>query len=175
VLIYSAICSLDGYTEDAGGKFDWARPDEEVHAFVNDQERPIETYHCGRRMYETMVFWETMDDPDPVMRDYAEIWRAAEKIVYSRTLESPASERTRIEREFDPQAVSANPGKASIGGPELAAEALRAGIVDEIQLFVNPVIIGGGKRALPDRVRLDLRLVDQRRFENGTVFLHYAR
>jgi dihydrofolate reductase len=175
VLVYAAICSLDGYTEDADGKFDWARPSDEVHAAVNDLERPIGTYLYGRRMYETMVFWETMDDPDPVMRDYAEIWRAADKVVYSRTLESVASERTRIEREFDPESVRAIDGKVSIGGPELAAQAIAAGVVDEIHLYVNPVIVGGGKHALPDGVRLDLTLVDQRRFENGTVHLHYAR
>ncbi|MEA2492826.1 MAG: hypothetical protein QOJ29_737 [Thermoleophilaceae bacterium] len=175
MLVYAAICSLDGYTEDADGKFDWARPSDEVHAAVNDLERPIGTYLYGRRMYETMVFWETMDDPDPVMRDYAEIWRAADKVVYSRTLESVASERTRIEREFDPESVRAIDGKVSIGGPELAAQAIAAGVVDEIHLYVNPVIVGGGKHALPDGVRLDLTLVDQRRFENGTVHLHYAR
>jgi dihydrofolate reductase len=174
-VIYSAICSLDGYTEDAGGKFDWARPSEEVHAFVNDQERSVGTHVYGRRMYETMVAWERMDDPEPVMRDYAEIWRAADKVVYSRTLESVSSERTRIEREFNPDALRAIEGKVSIGGAELAGQAIAAGLVDEIHLFLNPVIVGGGKRALPDGVRLDLTLVDQHRFENGTVHLHYAR
>jgi dihydrofolate reductase len=175
VLVYSVICSLDGYIEDADGKFDWARPGEDVHAFVNDQERAIGTYLYGRRMYETMVAWETMDDPAPVMRDYAEIWRAAEKVVYSRTLVGVASERTRIEREFDADAVRAIGGTVSVGGPELAEQALAAGIVDEIHLYVVPVIVGGGKRALPDGLRLDLTLVDERRFDNGTVHLHYAR
>jgi dihydrofolate reductase len=126
-------------------------------------------------MYETMVAWETMDDPAPVMRDYAEIWRAAEKVVYSRTLVGVASERTRIEREFDPDAVQSIGATVSVGGPELAAQALAAGIVDEIHLYVVPVIVGGGKRALPDGLSLDLTLVDERRFDNGTVHLHYAR
>jgi dihydrofolate reductase len=175
VLVYSVICSLDGYIEDADGNFDWARPGEDVHAFVNDQERAIGTYLYGRRMYETMVAWETMDDPAPVMRDYAEIWRAAEKVVYSRTLVGVASERTRIEREFDADAVRSIGGTVSVGGPELAEQALAAGIVDEIHLYVVPVIVGGGKRALPDGLRLDLTLVDERRFDNGTVHLHYAR
>jgi dihydrofolate reductase len=175
VLVYAAICSLDGYTEDAEGKFDWARPSDEVHAFVNDQERSIDTYLFGRRMYETMVVWETMDDADPVMCDYAEIWRAAQKIVFSRTLEAVSSERTRIEREFEPEVVRAIGGKVGIGGPELAAQAIRANLVDEIHLYVNPVIVGSGKPALPSGVRLDLTLVDERRFENGTVYLHYAR
>ena len=175
MLLYSVICSLDGYIEDADGNFDWARPGEDVHAFVNDQERAIGTYLYGRRMYETMVAWETMDDPAPVMRDYAEIWRAAEKVVYSRTLVGVASERTRIEREFDADAVKSIGGTVSVGGPELAEQALAAGIVDEIHLYVVPVIVGGGKRALPDGLRLDLTLVDEHRFDNGTVHLHYAR
>jgi dihydrofolate reductase len=175
VLIYSAICSLDGYIEDSDGKFDWARPSDEVHAFVNDQERTIGTYLYGRRMYETMVAWETMDDPDPIMRDYAEIWRAAEKVVYSRTLDEPRSARTRIEREFDPDVVRAMEGTVSVGGAELAAQAFALGLVDELHLFVNPVIVGGGKRALPNGVRVDLQLIDEHRFANGTVHLHYAR
>jgi dihydrofolate reductase len=170
VLVYGAICSLDGYTEDVDGKFDWARPSEEVHAFVNDQERSIETYVYGRRMYETMVFWETMDDPEPVMRDYAEIWRAAEKIVVSTTLEEVQSERTRIERQ-----LVVPEGRASIGGPGLAASAFAGGLIDEIHLYVKPVVVGGGKRALPDDLRLDLRLLDEHRFADGTIHLHYAR
>jgi dihydrofolate reductase len=173
VLIYSVICSLDGYIEDRDGKFDWARPSDEVHAFVNEQERPVQTYLYGRGMYETMAVWETMDDPDPVMRDYAEIWRAADKIVFSRTLEEVQTARTRIERRFDPEAIP--DGLISVGGPGLAASAFAAGVVDEIHLYVVPVIVGGGKRALPDDLRLDLTLVDERRFENGTVHLHYAR
>jgi dihydrofolate reductase len=175
VLIYSAICSLDGYIEDSDGKFDWARPSDEVHAFVNDQERTIGTYLYGRRMYETMVAWETMDDPDPIMRDYAEIWRAAEKVVYSRTLDEPRSARTRIEREFDPDVVRAMEGTVSVGGAELAAQAFAFALVDELHLYVNPVIVGGGKRALPNGVRVDLQLIDEHRFANGTVHLHYAR
>jgi dihydrofolate reductase len=169
-LTYAAITSLDGYVEDEDGGFDWAEPDEEVHAFVNDLERPIGTYLYGRRMYETMVFWETVDDPDPIMREYAQIWRAAEKIVVSTTLQEVRSERTRIERR-----LVVPEGRASIGGAGLAASAFAQGLVDEIHLYVNPVIVGGGKRALPDDVRLDLRLVDQHRFQNGTVHLHYAR
>jgi dihydrofolate reductase len=173
LIVYSAICSLDGYIEDRDGKFDWARPSDEVHAFVNEQERPVDTYLYGRRMYETMVAWETIDDPDPVMREYAEIWRAADKIVFSDTLGEIRSERTRIERRFTPEAVP--PGLASIGGPGLAASAFAAGLVDEIHLYVTPVVVGGGKRALPADLRLDLTLVDEHRFQNGTVHLHYAR
>ena len=173
MLAYSAICSLDGYIEDRDGKFDWARPSEEVHAFVNEQERPIRTYLYGRGMYETMVYWETVDDPDPISRDYAEIWRAADKVVFSSTLNEIRSERTRIERRFDPGALPS--GDAGIGGPGLAEAAFAAGVVDEIHLYVVPVIVGGGKRALPADVRLDLTLVDEHRFENGTVHLHYAR
>jgi dihydrofolate reductase len=177
-LVYTALASLDGYTEDAGGDFRWAAPDEEVHTFVNALEREAGTHLYGRRMYETLVVWETMDDPAPAMREYAEIWRAADKIVYSRTLGEPRSARTRVEREFDPQAVrrlkEETEGELAIGGPTLAAEAFRAGLVDECRLFLSPVVVGGGRRALPDDVRLDLELVDQRRFANGTVFLRYA-
>jgi len=176
-LIYSALASIDGYVEDERGKFDWAAPDEEVHAFVNDLERPIGTHLYGRRMYETMVFWETMDDEHPVMRDYAQIWRAAQKVVYSRSLEAASSARTRIEREFDPAAVRKLKESAasdlSIGGPELAVEAIMAGLVDEYHFFVAPVLVGGGKRALPDGVRLDLELLDERRFSGGFVYLRY--
>jgi len=178
-LIYAAIASLDLYVEDEAGKFDWAMPDEEVHAFVNDQERSIGTYLYGRRMYETMVFWETasLADEPAVFRDYAEIWRAAEKIVYSRTLANVAAAKTRIERDFDPDAVRALKQSAaadiSVGGAELAGEALAAGLVDECHLFLFPVIVGGGKRALPDGVRARLELLDERRFENGAVHLHY--
>jgi dihydrofolate reductase len=169
-LIYSAIASLDGYIEDESGKFDWAAPDDEVHAFINELERPVGTYLYGRRMYETMVAWETVDS-----HPYAEIWRAAEKIVYSRTLESAASARTRIEREFDPEAVRRlkEEGDVSVGGPALAAEAIRAGLVDEYQLFLIPVLVGGGKRALPDGVRLELELLGERLFESGVVYLRY--
>jgi dihydrofolate reductase len=176
-LIYSAIASLDGYTADADGNFDWAAPGDEVHAFVNDLERPVGTYLYGRRMYEMMVPWETMTDERPVMRDFTEIWRAADKVVYSRTLESVSSARTRIERDFDPEAVRALKGAAerdlTIGGAELAGVALGAGVVDEIQLFLNPVVVGGGKRALPDGVRAGLELLDERRFGSGVVYLRY--
>jgi len=180
-LIYAAIASLDGYVEDEEGRFDWAAPDDEVHAFVNELERPIGTYLYGRRMYETMVFWETVSpdaDEPAVFLDYAEIWQAAEKIVYSRTLEGPSSRRTRIQRELDPDAVrqlkQSSPTDISIGGAELAAQALATGLVDECHLFVCPVVVGGGKRALPDHVRTELELLDERRFGNGVVHLHYG-
>ena len=176
-LIYTAIASLDGYVADEDGRFDWAAPDEEVHAFVNDLERPIGTYLCGRRLYEVMVFWETIDDDAPVMRDYAQIWRAAEKIVYSRTLETVSSARTRLERDFDPGAVrelkAATERDLSVGGAELAAQAIRAGLVDECRLFLTPIVVGGGTRALPDGVRWKLELLDEHRFGNGVVHLHY--
>jgi dihydrofolate reductase len=179
MLIYSALASLDGYIEDDRGKFDWAAPDEEVHAFVNELERPVGTYLYGRRMYETMVAWETMEDEHPVMRDYAQIWRAAEKVVYSRSLETVASARTRIERDFDPDAVrklkESAAGDLSIGGPELASEAIKAGLVDEYHLFLAPVLVGGGKRTLPDGFRLDLGLIEERRFSGGFVYLRYRR
>jgi dihydrofolate reductase len=176
-LIYGAIMSLDGYIADEDGNFDWAEPDEEVHAFVNDMQRPIGTYLYGRRLYDVMVAWETMADEHPLMRDYAEIWRAADKIVYSRSLEKVSSERTRIERSFDPDAVqkmkSAEDRDISVGGPELASQAIRAGLVDEIHLFLAPAVVGGGTRALPDGVRLTLELLDERRFDNGVIYLRY--
>ena len=176
-LIYSAIASLDGYVADENGNFDWAAPDEEVHSFVNDLLRPVGTHLLGRRMYDVMAVWETLTDQAPVMRDFAEIWRSADKIVYSRTLESVSSARTRIERDFDPEAVrqlKASAGRdIAVGGPELAAQALRAGLVDECHLFVTPVVVGGGNRSLPDNVRLDLDLRDVRRFGNGVVYLRY--
>ena len=179
MLVYSAITSLDGYVEDGDGKFDWAAPDEEVHAFVNDLERPVGTYLYGRRMYEVMRVWETMPiaDQPPMIRDFAEIWRAAEKVVFSTTLEEATSARTRIERYFDPEAIRRM--KASldrdigVGGPDLAAQAIKAGLVDEFHLFLAPVAVGGGKRSLPDDLRLELELLDERRFGNGTVYLHY--
>ncbi len=179
-LIYSAIASLDGYVADEDGNFGWAEPDEEVHAFVNDLERPVGTYLYGRRMYEVMVAWETMtlDDQPPSIRDFAEIWRAAEKIVYSRTLDAVSSARTRIERDFDPEAVrhlkAAAEHDITVGGPELAAQTIAAGLVDEYQLFLAPIVVGGGKQFLPDRVRLELELVDERRFGSGMVHLRYA-
>jgi dihydrofolate reductase len=180
-LIYSAIASLDGYVEDKQGKFDWAAPDDEVFAFVNDLERPIGTYLYGRRMYETMVFWETVStssDQPAVTRDYTDIWRAAEKIVYSRTLEAPLSERTRIERDFDPAAIrrlkESSARDITVGGTELAGEAMTAGLVDEWHLFLVPVIVGGGKRALPDDVHAQLELLDERRFRSGVVHLRHG-
>jgi dihydrofolate reductase len=178
-LIYAAIASLDGHVEDEAGSFDWAAPDEELHAFVNDLERPIGTYLYGRRMYETMVFWETADTADEpaVFRDYAEVWRAAEKIVYSRTLDTVSSAKTRIERDFDRSAIQelkrSSPTDISIGGAELAGHALGAGLVDEFHLFLCPVVVGGGKRALSGDARAQLELLDERRFRNGVVHLHY--
>jgi dihydrofolate reductase len=179
-LIYSAIASLDGYVEDEQGKFDWAAPDHEVHAFVNDLERAVGTYLYGRRMYDTMVSWETVgtDAGQPaVIRDFAEIWRAAEKIVYSRTLQTVASARTRIEPGFDPDAVRSLKDRAAadmtIGGAEIAGQAIAAGLVDEFRLFLGPVVVGGGKRALPDNVRAQVELLDERRFASGFVYLHY--
>lgn len=178
-LIYPAITSLDGYVADADGKFDWSMPDEEVHAFVNDLERPIGTFLLGRRMYEVLVAWETMDTTDQpsAFGDYARIWRAADKIVYSRSLDAVTSAKTRLERSFDPDAVREMKASVerglSVGGPDLAAQAIRAGLVDEIQLFLSPVVVGGGTRALPDDVRLDLELLEERRFDNGTVYVRY--
>jgi dihydrofolate reductase len=179
-LIYSAMTSLDGYIEDERGNFDWAEPDQEVHAFVNELERPVGTYLYGRRMYETMVGWETdptLAEQSPHMREFGKIWQAAEKVVYSTTLETVSTARTRIEREFDPEAIremKASAGRdLTIGGAELAADAFKAGSVDECHLFLSPVVVGGGKRALPADVRLELELVDERRFGGGTVFLRY--
>jgi dihydrofolate reductase len=172
---------LTGYVEDSQGKFGWAAPDDEVHAFVNDLERPIGTYLYGRRMYETMVFWETVStEPDEpaVFGDYAGIWRAAEKIVYSRALQTVSSARTRIEREFDRDAVrrlkQSSRADITVGGAELAGHAIGAGLVDECHLLLCPIAVGGGKRALPDNVRAKLELLDERRFRNGVVHLHYS-
>jgi dihydrofolate reductase len=181
-LIFSTICSLDGYISDQDGKFDWGAPDEEVHAYVNDIERPVGTYLYGRRMYETMRYWETaLEAPGQpgVGRDFAELWQAAEKVVYSRTLTDAdvTSARTRIEHAFDPEAIQRMKAGASrdisVGGPELAGQALKAGLVDEIHMIVVPVVVGGGSKALPDGVRLDLELLDEHRFAGGTVHLHY--
>ena len=179
-LIYSAIASLDGYVADENGKFDWAAPSEEVHVFVNELERQIGTYLFGRRMYEVMVYWETAPtagDESPAELDFAKIWKAADKIVYSKTLEKAASERTRIERAFDAEAVRRMKATAardiSVGGPHLAGEAIRAGLVDEYHLFVVPMVVGGGTRWLPSDVRVKLELVGERRFESGVVYLHY--
>jgi dihydrofolate reductase len=179
-LIYSAITSLDGYIEDEDGNFDWAAPDEDVHAFVNDLQRPVGTYLYGRRMYETMVYWETAHTvaDHPVEQDYAQIWQAAEKVVYSKTLETASSARTRIERAFDPDAIRQMKASAerdiSVGGSGLAAQAFGAGLVDELYLFVAPIVVGGGKPALPEGVRVKLELLDERSFGNGMAYLHYG-
>jgi dihydrofolate reductase len=179
-LIYAAIASIDGYIADRDGKFDWAEPGPEVHAFINDLERPVGTYLYGRRMYETMAGWETdasLAAQSDLMRDFAQIWQAAAKIVYSRTLETALTARTRIEREFEPEAVRRMKASAesdlTIGGPELAAHALRAGLVDECHLFLAPTAVGGGKRSLPGDLRLELELLSERRFGSGMVHLHY--
>jgi dihydrofolate reductase len=201
-LIYSAITSLDGYIEDEAGKFDWSAPDPEVHAFVNDLERPVGTYLYGRRMYEVMTVWQTIGaepagtspeqavpeqaapephplaDPSPEELDFAEVWRAADKVVYSRTLDAVSTPRTRLERELDPEAVrrmkEAADRDLNVGGPGLAQHLFAAGLVDEVNLFVCPVVVGGGKPGLPRGVRLDLELLDERRFGNGVVHLHHA-
>ena len=179
-LIYSAIMSLDGYIADVDGSFDWAVPDEEVHAFINDLERPVGTYLYGRRMYEMMVGWETdpsIAEQSPLLRDFAEIWRAADKVVYSRTLEEASTSKTRMERDFDPETVrrlKACTGRdLTVSGPDLATHAFRAGLVDECDLFLAPVVVGGGKRALPEGVRVGLELLDERRFGNGMVYLRH--
>jgi dihydrofolate reductase len=180
-LTYTAISSLDGFVADTDGRFDWAEPDEEVHAFVNDVERPAGTHLYGRRLYEVLVAWETIDQlpgQPPFILDFATIWQAADKIVYSRTLETVSSARTRIEREFDPEAVRELKATAEhdllIGGPELASEAIRLGLVDEYHLFLAPVVVGRGKRVLSDGVRAELEPLDQLRFASGFIYLHYA-
>ncbi|HEV3407458.1 MAG TPA: dihydrofolate reductase family protein [Gaiellaceae bacterium] len=179
-LIYSAITSLDGYVADEDGNFGWAEPDEEVHAFVNDLQRPIGTYLYGRRLYDVMVAWETMPvvEEPPVIQDFAEIWRERDKVVYSKTLEAASTARTRVERDFDPAAVRQLKAAArrdlTIGGPELAAHAFKAGLVDEVQLFLAPILVGGGTHSLPHHVRLGLELLDERRFANGMVYVRYA-
>ena len=179
-LIYSAITSLDGYVADQGGDFDWSVPDEEVHAFVNDLERPVGTYLYGWRMYEAMVFWETVNTADyesAAVHEFASIWRAADKVVFSRTLDEISSERTRIEREFGPARVRelklASKQDMTVGGAELAGQATAAGLVDECHLLLVPVVVGGGKRALPSGVKANLELLDERRFDSGVVFLSY--
>ena len=178
-LIFTTIASVDGYVNDASGGFDWAAPDPEVHAFVNDLERDVGTYLCGRRLYETMAYWDTAPtDGLEVGHDYARIWQAADKVVYSRTLEAVSSERTTLERAFEPAAVARFVASAerdvSIGGATLAAEALRAGIVDELRLLTVPAVVGGGTRSLPDGIRLDLDLQGHRRFAGGTTYARYA-
>lgn len=180
-LIYLGLMSLDGYIADREGNFDWAEPDAEVHTFVNDLQRPAGTYLLGRRMYEVMAVWEhpeVFGDIPAYIRDFAELWQAAEKVVFSRTLQDVPTARTRIEREFSADAVRRLKNESgqdlAVGGAELAAEAIRAGLVDEFQMFLSPVAVGGGKRFLPDDVRLRLELLEERRFGNGMVFLRYA-
>lgn len=179
-LIYSAISSLDGYIEGRDGNFDWAMPDEEVHSFINNLERTAHTHLYGRRMYETMMAWET--DPNlaadsPLTQDFAEIWQAANKIVYSKTLAAASTRKTQIERNFNPESIQQLKKTAQhdilIGGPELATYAFRSGLIDECHLFLTPIIVGGGKRSLPEDVRLELELLEERRFGNGMVFLRY--
>ena len=181
ILIYSALASLDGYIENRRGDFEWAAPDEEVFRFLNDLERTVGTYLYGRRMYETMVYWETAEtipDQSPAEVDFTTIWQAAEKVVYSRSLEEVASARTRIETDFDPETIRKMKTTAeqdiTVGGADLAGQALTAGVVDQLQLFVIPVVVGGGKRWLPDEARLDLELLETRRFGRGVVFLRYG-
>jgi dihydrofolate reductase len=180
-LIYPGIMSLDGYIEDENGSFDWAEPDEEVHAFVNDQTRPIGTHLYGRRTYELMTVWETdpsLAEQSPLLRDFAEIWQAADKIVYSSALATPSTARTRVERHFAPEAIrelkTSSARDLIIGGPTLAAHAVRAGLVDEYHLYLNPVVVGGGKPYLPDHVRLHLDLLAEHRFASGVVHLRYG-
>jgi dihydrofolate reductase len=179
-LIYSTITSLDGFVEDRSGRFDWAHPDEELHAFVNDLERRVGTYLYGRRMYETMAFWESpssLADQPRYIQEFADVWQAADKVVYSRTLATVTTSRTRIEREFDAEAVrrlkATEPRDLTVGGPELAAHAIEAGLVDEYHLFLVPLVVGGGKRFLPDGVLVSLELLDEHRFRGGVVYLRY--
>ena len=180
-LIYAANISLDGFLEDETGAFDWSVPDDEVHAFWNEHERPIGTALYGRRMYETMRVWDSDDwltDEPAVVREYAEIWRDTDKIVYSSSLTDVSTARTRIERQFEPAAVRRlkedSGSDLSIGGAGIAAEAFRHGLVDECVLLLSPVLVGGGKPALPRGIRLDLELLDHRRFDNGVVYVRHA-
>lgn len=177
-LIYVSPMSLDGYLADEGGDFDWAVPSEDVHRFFNDLLRPVGTCLYGRKMYETMVYWETPPaDLSPAEREFGEIWRAAEKVVYSTTLEGTASERTRLERTFDVEAVrrlkESTERDITIGGAGLASHAIRAGLVDDYQFVVAPALLGGGVRVMPDGARIALDLVEERRFDNGMVLLRY--
>jgi dihydrofolate reductase len=179
-LIYSTIASLDGYVADEDGKFDWAEPDEEVHTFINDLARPVGTFLLGRGMYDVLAYWDDppdLDEQPSCVQEFTEIWRAADKVVYSRTLQTARTARTRIVRDFDAEAIRQLKAESdhdlAVGGPELAAQAIRAGLVDDYQLFVVPVVVGAGKRALQGEGLIELELVDERRFRNGTVFLHY--
>lgn len=180
-LIYSMITSLDGFVSDPAGNFGWGGPEEEVHEFVNEQFRSVGTNLYGRRMYETLVYWETahtLPEQPPFILEYARLWQATDKIVYSTSLEEVASERTRIERTFDPDAVRQLKAKSdldiAIAGPHVAAHAISAGLVDEYQLFIGPAIVGGGNPFFPDDVHVDLELRDERRFDNGVVYLRYG-
>ena len=178
-LIYTSIASLDGFVADARGEFGWAAPDDEVHAFVNGLTRATGTHLYGRRTYEVMTVWDTMplEDEPPVVREFAEIWRSADKIVFSSTLTEPSSGRTRIERRFEPDGVhrlkEALSTDLGIGGPTLAAAAVRAGLVDEVHLLVVPVVVGGGTSVWPGGVHWPLELLSEQRFAGGTVHLHY--
>jgi dihydrofolate reductase len=179
-LIYSAITSLDGYVADEEGKFDWGVPDAEVMAFLNEIERPLGTYLYGRRMYEVMAGWETAhlrENQMPASEDFTRLWQAASKVVYSRTLEKITTSKTRLEREFDPDAVRKMKEELdkdmSVGGSELAGQALKAGVVDEVHLYLSPILVGGGKPSLPDDLRLPLELIEERRFGNGVVYVRY--
>ena len=181
-LVYLAITSLDGYVADEHDKFDWAAPDEEVHGFINDLERAVGSYLYGRRMYDVMVAWETphtFPEQSPTISEFAAMWQAADKVVYSRSLQTVASSRTRIERTFSPDVVRRMKASAerdiSVGGPDLAAQAIKAGLVDEYCLFVTPIVVGGGIQALPDGVRLELDLVEIRRFGSGVIYLRYRQ
>jgi dihydrofolate reductase len=183
-LVYTTICSLDGYTADADGRFDWAVPDDEMHAFVNDAERDVGTYLLGRRLYEVMVFWDTAPTSAPdgstvsVGHDYARVWQRADKVVYSRTLDQLSAPRTALEHDFDPAAVAGMVAAAerdvSVGGAHLAAEALRAGIVDEVRILRVPAVVGGGTPVFPSDVRFDLELLDARSFAGGATWTRYA-
>jgi dihydrofolate reductase len=177
-LLYVMNASLDGYIADEDGKLDWGTPDEEYFSFINNLVRPVGTHLYGRRLYELMAVWETdptLADQSRVMREFAEIWQAADKVVYSRTLQAASTTRTRVERDFEPEAVrqlkAAAERDVTVGGPTLGAHAITAGLVDEVHLFVWPVVVGGGKRFLPDRARLQLELLDERRV--GVVYLRY--
>lgn len=176
-LIYNAITSLDLYINDTDGNFDWAAPDPEVHQHVNDANRGVGLYLLGRKSYETMIVWDSLEADTQVEQDFADIWRAADKIVFSRTLRNPQTARTTIHTAFDPSKIrqlkTETNGDISIGGAHLAAEALIAGVVDEIELYLNPIIVGGGVPALPDSLWQRLDLAEQRRFDSGVIFLRY--
>jgi dihydrofolate reductase len=176
-LVYTANASLDGFIEDPDGRIDWAEPDEEVFSFIRELERPAGTYLYGRRMYETMLYWEHANPDERYVREFAEMWRDAEKVVYSRSLESTSSARTRLERDFDPEAVrrlkAAADRRMTIAGADLAGQALAAGLVDELRVLTAPVVLGGGKPWLSKGVRLPLRLLETRRFASGVVYLRY--